>query len=69
MADSQQETRWQQFARQWYANLSPAEEKDAAIIRTFLVPATMRLLGHWNWWFPGLPLAKNVSRTFSATRQ
>ncbi len=25
---------------------------DAAIIRTLLVPATMELLGKWNWWFP-----------------
>ncbi|MBA3825691.1 MAG: MMPL family transporter [Ktedonobacterales bacterium] len=26
---------------------------DASIIRILLVPATMRLLGKWNWWFPG----------------
>jgi RND superfamily putative drug exporter len=26
---------------------------DATIIRTLLVPATMRLLGRWNWWMPG----------------
>jgi RND superfamily putative drug exporter len=25
---------------------------DAAIIRTLLVPATMRLMGRWNWWLP-----------------
>ena len=25
---------------------------DAAIVRTFLVPSLMRLLGHWNWWAP-----------------
>ncbi len=25
---------------------------DATIIRALLVPATMRLLGHWNWWMP-----------------
>jgi putative drug exporter of the RND superfamily len=25
---------------------------DATIIRIVLVPATMRLLGKWNWWFP-----------------
>ncbi len=25
---------------------------DATIIRTILVPATMRLLGEWNWWLP-----------------
>ena len=26
---------------------------DATIIRAILVPATMRLLGDWNWWLPG----------------
>lgn len=26
---------------------------DATLVRTLLVPATMRLLGHWNWWAPG----------------
>jgi RND superfamily putative drug exporter len=26
---------------------------DATIIRLLLVPATMRLLGRWNWWLPG----------------
>ena len=30
---------------------------DATIIRSLLVPATMRLLGRWNWWFPGQKLA------------
>ena len=25
---------------------------DAAIVRSLLVPATMRLLGEWNWWSP-----------------
>ncbi|RYZ59741.1 MAG: MMPL family transporter, partial [Proteobacteria bacterium] len=25
---------------------------DATIIRALLVPATMRLLGSWNWWAP-----------------
>ena len=25
---------------------------DATIIRVILVPAFMRLMGHWNWWFP-----------------
>jgi len=25
---------------------------DATIVRALLVPATMRLLGHWNWWMP-----------------
>lgn len=25
---------------------------DATIVRVVLVPATMRLMGHWNWWLP-----------------
>ncbi|MEO8272846.1 MAG: MMPL family transporter, partial [Chloroflexota bacterium] len=27
---------------------------DATIVRALLVPATMRLLGRWNWWLPGI---------------
>lgn len=34
---------------------------DAALVRTLLVPATMRLLGRWNWWAPG-PLARLYRR-------
>jgi RND superfamily putative drug exporter len=30
---------------------------DATIVRCLLVPATMRLLGRWNWWAPG-PIAR-----------
>jgi len=26
---------------------------DATIVRALLVPATMKLLGRWNWWIPG----------------
>ncbi len=26
---------------------------DATVVRALLVPATMRLLGSWNWWLPG----------------
>jgi uncharacterized membrane protein YdfJ with MMPL/SSD domain len=25
---------------------------DATIVRSVLLPATMRLLGEWNWWLP-----------------
>jgi RND superfamily putative drug exporter len=25
---------------------------DATVVRALLVPATMRLLGRWNWWMP-----------------
>ncbi len=30
---------------------------DATIVRVLLVPATMRLMGKWNWWAPG-PLGR-----------
>ncbi len=30
---------------------------DATVIRALLVPATMQLLGRWNWWLPG-PIAR-----------
>jgi len=26
---------------------------DATVVRALLVPATVSLLGHWNWWTPG----------------
>ena len=25
---------------------------DSTVVRALLVPATMRLLGRWNWWLP-----------------
>ncbi|MEA2675524.1 MAG: putative drug exporter of the superfamily [Chloroflexota bacterium] len=34
---------------------------DATIVRVLLVPATMRLLGKWNWWAPG-PLGRLAAR-------
>jgi RND superfamily putative drug exporter len=34
---------------------------DATIIRVLVVPATMRLLGAWNWWAPG-PLRRLAER-------
>jgi putative drug exporter of the RND superfamily len=34
---------------------------DATVVRTLLVPATMKLLGHWNWWAPR-PLARLYER-------
>jgi putative drug exporter of the RND superfamily len=33
---------------------------DATLIRTLLVPATMRLMGRWNWWSPKRHLQKLV---------
>ncbi len=34
---------------------------DATIVRILLVPATMRLMGRWNWWAPG-PLGRFAER-------
>jgi RND superfamily putative drug exporter len=34
---------------------------DATVVRALLVPATMRLMGRWNWWMPA-PLAHLVRR-------
>ena len=33
---------------------------DATVVRALLVPATMRLLGRWNWWIPA-PLERFVT--------
>ena len=33
--------------------LAVAVAIDATLVRLVLVPATMRLLGRWNWWLPG----------------
>ncbi|TXL61541.1 MMPL family transporter [Aeromicrobium terrae] len=33
--------------------LAVAIALDATVVRLVLVPATMTMLGRWNWWFPG----------------
>ncbi len=38
--------------KQLGVGLALAVVVDAAIVRTLLVPATMKLLGEWNWWAP-----------------
>jgi RND superfamily putative drug exporter len=40
---------------------------DATIVRALLVPATMRLMGRWNWWAPA-PLAALYRRLGLAER-
>ncbi|GAA3168641.1 MMPL family transporter [Blastococcus jejuensis] len=35
------------------AGLAVATLVDATVVRMVLVPATMALLGRWNWWLPG----------------
>ena len=34
---------------------------DATVVRALLVPATMRLLGHWNWWGPRMLGGRDAS--------
>jgi RND superfamily putative drug exporter len=41
--------------------LSVAIALDATLIRLILVPATMEILGRWNWWLPK-PLARLLPR-------
>ncbi len=38
--------------KQFGLGLATAVFVDATIVRLVLVPATMELLGDWNWWFP-----------------
>jgi RND superfamily putative drug exporter len=38
---------------------------DATVVRALLVPATMRLLGRWNWWIPA-PLERFVASRVSS---
>jgi len=38
--------------KQFGVGLAAAILVDATIVRMILVPATMELLGEWNWWFP-----------------
>ena len=40
---------------------------DATVVRTLLVPATMRLMGRWNWWAPSWVV--EVRRRARATRE
>jgi RND superfamily putative drug exporter len=39
---------------------------DATIVRALLVPATMRLLGDWNWWLPGAGTPRGTGRPRAA---
>jgi RND superfamily putative drug exporter len=39
---------------------------DATVVRALLVPATMRLLGRWNWWIPA-PIERFVSTRLPRT--
>ena len=41
--------------------LAVAIALDATLVRLILVPATMEIMGRWNWWLPG-PLARVLPR-------
>ena len=41
--------------------LAVAVVVDATIVRSLLVPATMKLMGRWNWWAPA-PLRRLHAR-------
>jgi RND superfamily putative drug exporter len=45
-----------------YVGLAVAIALDATLIRLILVPATMEILGRWNWWLPK-SLARLLPRT------
>jgi RND superfamily putative drug exporter len=38
--------------RELGVGLAVAVGLDASLVRLVVVPATMRLLGDWNWWVP-----------------
>jgi putative drug exporter of the RND superfamily len=40
------------ISKQMGVGLAVAILVDATVVRMILVPATMELLGEWNWWFP-----------------
>ncbi|MCA1032686.1 MMPL family transporter [Bacillus timonensis] len=40
---------------------------DATIVRMILVPALMKLLGDWNWWFPGMKKKELEKKTTVAS--
>ena len=40
--------------------LAAAIALDVTIVRTVLVPATMRLLGSWNWYLPPVPARRGL---------
>ena len=57
------------FFKQFGVGLAVAILLDATIIRAVLLPATMKLLGDWNWylphwleWLPGRPTGPAAAR-------
>ncbi|MCZ2110927.1 MAG: MMPL family transporter [Dehalococcoidia bacterium] len=42
----------QRVVKEFGVGLAVAVFVDATVVRLVLVPATMQLMGHWNWWLP-----------------
>ena len=40
------------MVKQLGVGMAVAIALDATLVRMVLVPATMSMLGHWNWWMP-----------------
>jgi uncharacterized membrane protein YdfJ with MMPL/SSD domain len=40
------------YVKEIGVGMSAAIALDVTLVRALLVPATMRLLGDWNWWAP-----------------
>jgi uncharacterized membrane protein YdfJ with MMPL/SSD domain len=53
---------WHAVDKEIGVGLSVAIAFDATLVRLILVPATMEIMGRWNWWLPK-PLARVVPRT------
>jgi uncharacterized membrane protein YdfJ with MMPL/SSD domain len=55
------------FLKQFGVGLAAAVLIDATIVRAVLLPATMKLLGDWNWylpkWLEWLPRLEHEERT------
>jgi RND superfamily putative drug exporter len=41
------------YVKQMGVGIGAAIALDVTLVRALLVPATMQLLGDWNWWLPG----------------
>ena len=55
------------FIKELALGMGAAVAVDASIVRAFLVPSLMALLGRWNWWAPG-PLRRLHERLGLAGR-
>jgi len=47
--------------------LAGAIALDATLVRLVLVPASMEIMGRWNWWLPSRSLAWCPKRGFEAS--